>query len=187
MEPAAEWKTSRKRKRYPSPEEVVTNSEGKRPLLEKERNGSKSCEKQRADIHNEGYVHLPSTSQIYHHTNMTNNQIYHTTDMSYSQIYHTTDMSNSHMYHTTDMSNSQIYRTTDMSNDNYSILDVMQESEDDFVPWDFPETLSIPDIILDQDVTLDGLCNTEPAASMSWNSISRESVCICICIYMLMC
>ena len=74
---------------------------------------------------------------------------------------------------------SQIHYTTDISNNNYSILDkpsVLQEHEDDFVPWDFPETLSIPDIILDQNVAVDDQCNTETATSMSWNSIPSESL-----------
>ena len=76
---------------------------------------------------------------------------------------------------------SQIHHTTDMSNSNCSIFDnrsVIQEHEDDFVPWDFPETLCIPDIILDQNVTVDDLSNTETAASMSWNSIPSESLVI---------
>ena len=67
----------------------------------------------------------------------------------------------------------------DMSNSNYSILDkqsVIQEHEDDFVPWDFPETLSFPDIILDEQMTVDDLCNTEQTTSISWNSISCESL-----------
>ena len=141
MELAEECKAYRKRKRVPSSEEVITNSEEKRLRLDNERNGwssrQESYEKEPVNRRNQGYVQLPPTSQI-HHTN-------------------------------------------GMSNSNCSILDklsVMQEHEDDFVPWDFPETLNIPDIILDQNVTVDDLSNTETAASMSWNSIPSESLVI---------
>ena len=108
---------------------------GKRPRLDKERNAS--CEKQLADIRNQGSVQLPPTSQMYH-----------TTDMWYS------------------------------NNSIFDELSVMQKHDDDFVPWDFPETLSFPDIILDQDVPLDDLRITEAATSMSWNSISNQSLVI---------
>ena len=141
MELAEEWKAYRKRKRVPSSEKVITNSEEKRLRLDNERNGwssrKESYEKEPVNRRHKGYVQLPPASQVHH--------------------------------------------TTDMSNSNCSIFDnlsVIQEHEDDFVPWDFPETLCIPDIILDQNVTVDDLSNTETAASMSWNSIPSESLVI---------